>query len=191
MEIRKTLRASCRADWRAWLESHHTSTTEIWLVLERSPHPVGLSYLDAVEEAICLGWIDGISKPFGDHERAQRFTPRRAHSNWTELNKERARRLEALGLMTEAGRAVLLNLDEEFCVSPAVEHALRADPTIWANFTSFPELYRRVRIGYIQEMSGRPVEFQRRLENFVRRTAQGQMFGNRNDGGRLGEHKPD
>ena len=186
MEVRETFRAKSGVEWRAWLENHHASATEIWLLLERLPDPLGLSYLDAVEEAICFGWIDGISKSLGDHERAQRFTPRRARSNWTELNKERARRLEALGLMREAGRAVLPDLDEEFHVSPAVERAIRADPTAWANFTSFPELYQRVRVGYIQEMIGRPVEFDRRLRNFVRRTAQGQMFGNWNDGGRLG-----
>ena len=186
MEIGETLRAKVRADWRTWLERHHASATEIWLVLGRSSEPLGLTYLDAVEEAICFGWIDGISKTLGDHERAQRFTPRRARSNWTELSKARARRLEALGLMTQAGRAVLPDLDEAFRVLPEVERALRADPAVWANFTGFPELYRRVRVGYVQEMTGRPDEFERRLGNLIRQTAGGRMFGNWNDGGRLG-----
>jgi uncharacterized protein YdeI (YjbR/CyaY-like superfamily) len=140
MEIGETFRAACRAEWRTWLESHHASSAEIWLVLEQLPNSHGPSYLDAVEEAICFGWIDGISKPLGDHERAQRFTPRRPRSNWTELNKERARRLEAMGLMTQAGRAVLPDLDEAFCVSAEVQAALR-DATTWANFVSFSELY--------------------------------------------------
>lgn len=185
MEIRETFNAETRAEWRTWLETHHFSTAEIWLVLKKSPNSTELTYLDAVEEAICFGWIDGISKPLNDLERAQRFTPRRLRSNWTELNKERARRLIKLGLMTDAGLAVIPDLDQKFHVSANVERRLRADPDAWDNFNTFPDLYRRVRVGYIQEMILNPIEFERRLGNFIRQTAQGKMFGNWNDGGRL------
>jgi uncharacterized protein YdeI (YjbR/CyaY-like superfamily) len=185
MEIRETYSAATRADWRGWLENHHSSTAEIWLVLQKSPDSLALTYLDAVEEAICFGWIDGIAKLLNDRERVQRFTPRRLRSNWTELNKERARRLIKLGLMTDAGLAVMPDLDQQFQVSANIERALRADPVVWDNFNTFPDLYRRVRVGYIQEMSANPVEFERRLSNFIRQTAQGKMFGNWNDGGRL------
>jgi hypothetical protein len=64
--------------------------------------------------------------------------------------------------------------------------ALKSEPDAWANFLAFPDLYRRVRIGYIEEMRKNRSEFERRLSNFVKRTAANQMFGNWNDGGRLG-----
>jgi uncharacterized protein YdeI (YjbR/CyaY-like superfamily) len=185
MEISKTYKAEARSDWREWLEHHHCSSTEIWLILQQSPCSPGLSYLDAVEEAICFGWIDGISKKINTAESAQRFTPRKARSNWTELNKERARRLIRLGFMTDAGLAVIPDLDAEFQILVEIESALRSSPVIWENFKSFPALYRRVRIGYIQEMRKNPVEFERRLGNFIKTTAQGKMFGNWSDGGLL------
>ncbi len=75
MEIRETYNAETRTDWRAWLATHHSSTAGIRLVLQKSPDSLALAYLDAVEEAICFGWIDGISESLNDVERAQRFTP--------------------------------------------------------------------------------------------------------------------
>ncbi|WP_396627676.1 YdeI family protein [Luteitalea sp.] len=185
MEIGEMCRPASRAEWRAWLEAHHASAIEIWLVSRKPAALAAVSYLDSVEEALCFGWIDGIGKSLGAEESAQRFTPRRPRSNWTELNKARARRLIALGLMTDAGRAVLPDLDAPFRLLPEVERALRADPGTWATFTSFPPLYQRVRAGYVQEMRGSVDEFATRLANLVTRTAQGQMFGNWNDGGRL------
>jgi hypothetical protein len=87
--------------------------------------------------------------------------------------------------MTDAGLSVLPDLDAEFQILPEVESALRTNPDVWENFKSFPALYQRVRIGYIQEMHKNPVELERRLGNFIKNTAQGKMFGNWNDGGRL------
>ena len=185
MEIGQTFRPSSRAEWRAWMEAHHARAMEIWLVSRKPAASAALSYLDAVEEALCFGWIDGIGKSISADESAQRFTPRRPRSHWTELNKARARRLIRLGLMTDAGRAVLPDLEAPFQFLPEVERALRADPATWETFTRFPPLYQRVRAGYVQEMRARPDEFATRLQNLVTRTAQGQMFGNWNDGGRL------
>ncbi len=79
------------------------AATDIWLLLGDRPEEVGLSDLDLVEEAICFGWIDGVQKRYSDHERAQHLTPRKPRSTWTELNKERARQLIGLGLMTHSG----------------------------------------------------------------------------------------
>ena len=67
-----------------------------------------------------------------------------------------------------------------------IVEALKAEPGAWSNFLAFPDLYRRVRIGYIEEMRKNPSEFERRLRNFVKKTAANQIFGNWNDGGRLG-----
>lgn len=185
MQVTETFKPNDRAAWRAWLEQYHRTASEIWLILDDRPEEQFLSYLDSVEEAICFGWIDGVQKRVSSDERAQRFTPRRPRSNWTELNKERARRLIRLGLMTDSGRATLPDLTLRFAIAEDIELALKAEPDAWSNFLAFPELYKRVRIGYIEEVRKDKSEFERRLLNFVKKTAVNQMYGNWNDGGRL------
>lgn len=193
MEITDTIKAKDRTAWREWLEKNHKTFTEIWLLfdvraaspLENRPEELTVKYLDDVEEAICFGWIDGIQKRFSAHELAQRFTPRKKRSNWTELNKERARRLIRLNLMTEAGTAILPDVNAEFIIAEDIIEVLKAQPNAWSNFLEFPDLYCRVRIGYIEEMRKNRTEFDRRLQNFASKTAANKMFGNWNDGGRL------
>lgn len=185
MEITETIKLQDRFAWRDWLDKNHQALTEIWLLFDNRPENPTVNYLDAVEEAICFGWIDGIQKRLSTHELAQRFTPRKKRSNWTELNKERARRLIRLGLMTDAGRTVLPDLSVEFVVAEDIIEVLRAEPETWSNFLKFPELYRRVRIGYIEEVRKNRIQFERRLQNFVNKTASNKMFGNWNDGDRL------
>ena len=185
MEVTATCKPRDRAAWRAWLEQYHRTASEIWLLFDDRPDEPTVTYLDAVEEAICFGWIDSIQKRVSTYECAQRMTPRRKPSNWTELNKERARRLIRLGLMTEAGQAPLPDLTAQFTIAADIVAALKADPVVWANFLVLPDLYRRIRIGYIEEMRRNQSEFERRLRNFVSKTAGNQMFGNWNDGGRL------
>lgn len=185
MEVTSKLKARSRAEWRSWLASNHETETEVWLVSDDRPGQPTIAYLDAVEEAICFGWIDSIAKRISSVERAQRFTPRRARSNWTELNKERARRLIRLGLMTDAGHRKLPDLSIDFEVSSDILAAINADSEAKKHFDNFPDLYVRVRLGYIEEMRKRPDEFAIRLNNFVRKTAAGKMIGNWNDDGRL------
>lgn len=185
MDITNTIKPQDRTAWREWLNQHHKTLAEIWLLLDDRPAEPTLTYLDAVEEAICFGWIDGIQKRFSASELAQRFTPRKRRSNWTELNKERARRLMRLELMTEAGKATLPDLNAEFIVAEDIMEVLKAKPDAWSNFLEFPDLYRRVRIGYIEEVRKNGSEFGRRLQNFVSKTADNKMFGKWNDGGRL------
>lgn len=185
MEVTTTYKAIDRSAWCFWLEQHHLTSKEIWLLFDDVPGSSTISYLDAVEEAICFGWIDSVQKRFSAHERAQQFTPRKRRSNWTELNKERARRLIRLGMMTDAGFATLPDLTTKFEVPKDIVEALKAEPDAWSNFLTFPDLYRRVRIGYIEEIRKNQSEFERRLRNFVNKTARNQMFGNWNDEGRL------
>lgn len=185
MEITDTIKPKDRSAWRAWLNQYHQGLTEIWLLSDDRPEEPTVKYIDAVEEAICFGWIDSIQKRFSKYELAQRFTPRKRQSNWTELNKERARRLIRLELMTETGKATLPDLNVEFTVAEDIMEVLKVTPSAWANFLEFPDLYRRVRIGYIEEVRKNPSEFKRRLQNFVSKTADRKMFGNWNDGGRL------
>ncbi len=175
MDITVTFQPKNRAAWRNWLEENHARCQEIWLLMPKSP---SLSYLESVEEALCFGWIDGISKRFDTELLAQRFTPRRKKSNWTELNKERARRLIAQGRMTESGRAILPDLTlEPLQIAPDIQSALQADPQTWQNFLAFPDIYQRIRIGYVEEMRQNPPVFQTRLQNFVGRTKQNKQFG--------------
>ena len=185
MEIKAVFRARNREHWRAWLEENHETAREIWLISDERLKDTTVSYLDSVEEAICFGWIDGIAKRYSDHEKAQRFTPRRPRSNWTELNKERARRLIRLGLMTDAGASILPDLDKPFSAATDILEEIRSERRTRENFEKFPALYVRVRLGYIEEARRNPEVFRSRLRNFLKKTAEGKMFGNWNDNGRL------
>jgi uncharacterized protein YdeI (YjbR/CyaY-like superfamily) len=185
MEVTAIFQASERSGWRSWLQSNHATAAEIWLIYDDRPDQNTVSYLDSVEEAICFGWIDGIQKRISAFEHAQRFTPRRSRSHWTELNKERARRLITLGQMTEAGQKTLPDLSQPFVIANDIIEAIQAEPEIWSAFKQFPDLYIRIRIGYIEEMRKNHTEFERRLQHFIVKTAAGKMFGNWNDGGRL------
>jgi uncharacterized protein YdeI (YjbR/CyaY-like superfamily) len=179
MDISPTLYVPDRAAWRVWLSEHHQTTPAIWLITYRpSAVEPSVPYLHAVEVALCFGWIDGIAKRLDADRMAQRFTPRRANSHWTELNKERARRLIASGLMTDAGRAVLPDLDvASFRIPDDILATLQADPEAWAHFQQFPAVYQRVRIGYVEEVRRQPEVFRKRLNHFLRKTRQGTMFG--------------
>lgn len=186
MEVTQTIKPEDRAAWRAWLEQNHSASKEIWLIFDDRPEVPSVPYLDAVEEALCFGWIDSLQKRISGYERAQRFSPRKRRSNWTELNKERARRLIRLGLMAPAGYAALPDLEAPFTVAEDILQALKAEPPAWANFASFPHLYIRVRIANIEEARQDPDEFERRLRKFMDKTLRNQMYGSWNDNGRLG-----
>lgn len=109
MEVVNLLELSERAALREWLLLHHASVRECWVVTYRKNKPLwpALPYIDVVEEALCFGWIDSTSKKLPDGRLAQRLSPRRRGSHWTDLNKQRCQDLERRGLMTDAGRAAL------------------------------------------------------------------------------------
>jgi len=108
MDIGETLYVTTREGFRAWLEKNHAAKKEIWLIrYKKATKKPSIDYVQAVEEAICFGWIDGLEKGMDAERYALRFSPRRPKSNWTETNKRRARKLIAEGKMTEAGRAAL------------------------------------------------------------------------------------
>lgn len=108
MQIGETLFVTTRAQFREWLAKHHASRREIWLVqYKKASGKASLPFEEALEEAICFGWIDSYMKSMDAERYATRFSPRRSRSNWTETNRERARRMIALGRMTEAGLAAL------------------------------------------------------------------------------------
>ena len=98
--------AGDREAWRRWLEANHASDSGAWLKFAKkgSPTPT-VTYAEAVEEAICFGWIDGQARRLDEHFYLQRFTARRARSKWSQTNREKARRLIAEGRMRPAGLA--------------------------------------------------------------------------------------
>jgi uncharacterized protein YdeI (YjbR/CyaY-like superfamily) len=118
MEIGETLLARSRQEWHDWLTQHHRDRKEIWLVYyKKTSGKTGISYDDAVEEALCFGWIDGAIKGIDEETYAGRFTPRRPRSPWSASNRARVSRLLQAGQVTEAGLAVLppdLHLDSLF-----------------------------------------------------------------------------
>ena len=186
MEPKNLLSCTNRNDFRSWLLSHAEIEPECWVIVKRGyPKDDGFYYLDAVEEALCFGWIDSTHREI-DGVRYQRFSPRRKNSPWTELNKERVRRLERLGLMTEAGRKVLPPMGpRSFKIHPEIEAALK-QARCYKTFKSFPELYQRVRAYNIAFYRDRdPILYRKSLERLILETKKGMMYGDWNDGGRL------
>ena len=101
------VRMRTRADWRRWLARYHATTSAVWLAFPRKAlGEQSLTYAEAVEEALCIGWIDGVMNSFGDGWFALRFTPRKPRSIWSKANVERVSRLTADGLMRPEGLAV-------------------------------------------------------------------------------------
>ena len=178
-----------RAGFRAWLEAHGADEAECWVRVKRGrPVDEGVFwYLDAVEEGLCFGWIDSTCKLI-DGAAMQRFTPRKKGSLWTELNKQRVRRLEKLGLMTDAGRAVLPPMGpRSFRIDPDIERALK-DARVWSAFLCFPPLYRRVRAYNLASYKDRPRQvYEKKLARLIQETRRGKMYGDWNDYGRLPE----
>lgn len=188
MEPKNILDVTTREEFRQWLEKNHDQKSECWAVAKKGKHKPKnqLWYLDAVEEALCFGWIDTTHKRI-DGVDMQRFTPRKKRSQWSELNKERCRRLERLGLMTDAGRKKLPDMAvASFKIDRDIQAAFANHPQAWRNFHSFPPLYQRVRIDSIQRDKKKDRDvFDHRLAKLIEKSAQGKMFGEWNDYGRL------
>lgn len=188
MTIQNLLDVKSRKELRDWLLRNHNKESECWIVVKRG-RPVDdgtFWYIDAVEEALCFGWIDSTTKKISDDVTAQRLCPRRPRSNWSELNKERCRRMERLELMTDAGRAVLSDMSENgFSIDEDILQELKADNVVWENFCRQPELYKRIRIDTIQIKKKQPEIFRSRLNKFIENTRNGILYGEWNDNGRL------
>lgn len=108
VEVGETIRVESAAQWRDWLARHHADRREIWLVNDRKgPDHRTLDYDAALDEATCFGWVDGLIRGLDQAHFLVRWTPRRPRSNWTQGNRERARRLFASSRMTAAGLAAL------------------------------------------------------------------------------------
>ena len=108
MEVGETLYVTSPEAFRRWLQRNHARKAEIWLIrYKKGTGKASINYEEAVEQAICFGWIDGFEKSMDAQRYATRFSPRRARSHWTDTNRARARKMIAQGRMTAAGRAKL------------------------------------------------------------------------------------
>ena len=173
-----TFYTSERSEWRAYLLDHFETEKEIWFVFPmKGSGEKSLSYNDAVEEALCFGWIDSTIRHTDELHRAQRFTPRRKGSPYSRPNIERLIWLDAHGLIHPSVREEILPLIRaEFVFPPDILRALREDSTVWQNFQRFSEPYKRIRIAYIEAAGKRPEEYEKRLHNFIDKTREGKLI---------------
>ena len=192
MEVTNLLDISTREELYAWYLAHHATVPEFWLRVNRASAdcPGVVRYVDAVEVALCFGWIDSTMKRIDDGKAVQRFSPRRKGCNWCEQNLARCRRLVLLGEMTPAGLAVAPSLDPSaFVFEDWVLDVLKADGPAWTFFQSCPKNYRRIKVDRIQhyQHTGRPEYALRTLEKFIQDCHDGKLQGGWSDFGRLEE----
>ena len=169
-----------RKEWRAWLRANYKKKKEIWLIYyNKNSGKPRVGYNDAVEEALCFGWIDSTAKNIDGDRFAQRFSPRNPKSSYSQLNIERMRRLVKQGKVIKEIREKVSGIleREDWEIPPVILSAIRADKNAWKHFQKFSEPYKRVRTAYIASAEQRPEEFQKRLNNFIKKTAQNKQFG--------------
>jgi uncharacterized protein YdeI (YjbR/CyaY-like superfamily) len=186
--IGATLRPRTRVAWHAWLDRHGATKREIWLLLAKKhvrARGRWLTYEEAVEEALCVGWIDGLAKRFDEDFEALRFTPRKKDSVWSEPNKRRVRKLVREGRMTDAGLVLVRHAKRSGAwaaprvpadpsrVPRDVSRALAAEPKALAYFEAQPPGYRRLVLTWIAD-ARRPETRARRIADLVARSTRGE-----------------
>ena len=179
------LRLRSRAAWRRWLERHHRTRTEVWIAFYRKhTGKAGLSYVEAVEEALCFGWIDGKAMRVDEATWVQRYTPRRPGSRWSDVNIARFARLRAAGLVTPAGlekgpgpqtrRAVASwRLPDE--VPPPIAQAIRRSRRAWQALLALAPSYRKQYIHWLTSAK-RPETRERRIAQAIARLEKGERL---------------
>lgn len=159
--------------FRAWLEAHHASKDELWMGLNQKHVPDrGLTWAEAVPQALCFGWIDSVSQRIDADARRQRWTPRRRASIWSAVNVAHVERLTAQGLMRPAGiaafeartpeRTAIYSFEQgPLELSPDQEAQLRAEPGAWAFWQAATAGYRRTAISWISSAKREATRSQR------------------------------
>jgi uncharacterized protein YdeI (YjbR/CyaY-like superfamily) len=149
------IRAASRKEWRAWLRSHHKKSSGVWLVFPKKASGLPtVSYNDAVEEALCFGWIDGLLRPVDARFYKQYFAPRKPRSTWAQSNKARVARLIEQRLMTPSGMAAIetakangswdvLKAAESLRVPSSLRAALNANARAKKNWPAFTASQRK------------------------------------------------
>lgn len=189
MEATKTIYVTHWKAWREWLEKNYTTEHEAWLIYykKHTGKPI-IPYDEAVEEAICFGWIDSIVKRIDDEKYARKFTPRTENSRWSELNKKRAKKMIAAGKMTEAG---LQKIEEakrngiwsqtstqrkHFELSPEFENILKSNKKAWYNFNNLAPSYKKNYIGWVTSAK-REETIKKRFKEVLRYLEQNKKLG--------------
>ena len=173
---------------RRWLEKNHASATELWIGMYRKASGKGgMSYEEALEEALCFGWIDGLRKRLDEESYVQRFTPRTANSYWSAVNITRVTELKAAGRMHAAGDAAFERRDKSRTgaysferqtakLEPTHEAQFQANTKAWTFFASQAPWYRRVAVHWVTSAK-RAETRQRRLETLIKDSAAGRRIG--------------
>ena len=179
MEITQTLYVTDPKEWREWLKAHYKSESEIWLVYyKKATGKLRIEYNDAVEQALCFGWIDSNVKKLDEERSAQRFSPRKPKSGYSQANIERLRYLISQGMVIDEMLESLEDvLEREFVFPADILDAIRADEQAWENYQSFSESYKRIRVAFIEGARNRPQEFQKRLNYFIKTARQNKLIG--------------
>jgi uncharacterized protein YdeI (YjbR/CyaY-like superfamily) len=150
-------------EWHEWLSYNHNKEKEIWLVIQKKKSTIkGIKYNQAVEEAVCFGWIDGRMKRLDDEQFIQRFSPRRKKSNWSLSNKKRAQRMIDEGRMTKAGYAAIEEAkkkgkwDQSYPLKETrtpedLIDELKKTPQAYKNFNDFPRYAKYMYIRWIDD----------------------------------------
>ena len=163
IELENALFFKNRDEWRNWLEKNHRTINEVWLIhYKKSSGKKGLNHFNAVEEAICFGWIDGKLKKIDEQRFILRYSTRKSKSVWSKINKENAEKMISLGKMTQAGFAKIeeakkqgfwdnayTNLVKERLPSD-LKNALIVNKKAWNNFQQFANSYRNMYIGWVK-----------------------------------------
>jgi uncharacterized protein YdeI (YjbR/CyaY-like superfamily) len=166
-------------EWRDWLKRHYKSEKEVWLVYNKKhTGKPRIPYNDAVEEALCFGWIDSTVRTIDEDRYAQRFSPRNPRTTYSQANKERLKELVKQGKVVDEVLATLGNLaEEQFEIPPDILKAIKASRRAWRNFQAFSPAYLRIRIAFIDAARNRPQEFTKRLGYFIEMTEKNKQFG--------------
>jgi uncharacterized protein YdeI (YjbR/CyaY-like superfamily) len=179
MDSAHTFYAATRAEWRKWLKKNYRTEKEIWLVYyKKTSGKPRVEYNDAVEEALCFGWIDSTVKKIDEERFAQRFSRRNPKTGYSQANKERLGRLITEGKVTKEVLTTLNDISsEQFEIPRDILEAIKVHKEAWKNFQKFSETYKRIRIAFIDGARNRPEEFQKRLNYFIKMTEKNKQFG--------------
>lgn len=167
-----------RKAWRKWLETNFETENYIWLEYPlKKTGKKRILYNDAVEEALCFGWIDSTIKSLKNETTIQRFCKRRKNSSFSQPNIERLKWLFENNLIHDSiGNKVLEIIQQEFVYPEDIIIQLKVDEKVWANYHNFSEPYKRIRIAYIDGARKRPDEFEKRLNNFIEKTKENKLI---------------
>jgi uncharacterized protein YdeI (YjbR/CyaY-like superfamily) len=176
------------AEFRAWLAKHHATATELGVVLHRkAPGESSMTWSEAVDQALCFGWIDSVARRLDDTRRVQRFTPRKPKSNWSAVNIKKVAELTAKGLMAPAGLEAFARREEArsgvysyenrhlAALDPTREAAFTANARAWEFFSKQPPSYRQTSIYWVMNAK-RDETRSSRLARLISASAEGRRL---------------